>query len=97
MWTFGQRLYARRLQLGMTQATLARLTGLPQARVSEFERGVRTTMTLGTALRIARALGVGIDYLAGTFEDAADAATPATATPRRRGRPRKAAPAGATG
>jgi transcriptional regulator with XRE-family HTH domain len=88
----------RREQIGMSQLDLARLTGMPQARLSEFEHGVRTEMTVSTALKIARALGVGIDYLAGTFDDETDGlsaeAPPvdALAVPRRRGRPRKAAP-----
>jgi transcriptional regulator with XRE-family HTH domain len=79
---------------------------MPQARLSEFEHGVRTEMTVSTALKIARALGVGIDYLAGTFDEEAEAA-PAEAAPtgapapgaRRRGRPRQATsvPAGARG
>ena len=106
MWAFGQRMRKRREQIGMSQLDLARLTGMPQARLSEFELGVRTEMTVSTALKIARALGVGIDYLAGTFDEEAEAA-PAEAAPvvtpapgaRRRGRPRKAGlvPAGARG
>ena len=90
MWAFGQRMRKRREQIGMAQLELARLT----------------EMTVSTALKIARALGVGIDYLAGTFDEEAEAA-PAEAAPvgtpapgaRRRGRPRKAAmvPAGARG
>lgn len=103
--TFGQRMRKRREQLGLSQGALTRLTGIPQTRLSEFESGVRTEMTVSTALKIARALGVGIDYLAGTFDAEAEAppaetvpaAAPAAAA-RRRGRPRRtatmAAPAG---
>lgn len=96
MKNLGQRLRLRRQQLGLSQAVLAARAGLPQSRLSDFENGTRTSMTLITALRIARALGVGIDYLAGTFEEdettaTAEAAALAAETPRR-GRPRKAAP-----
>jgi len=96
MWTFGQRLRLRRQQLGLSQTTLAQLTGMPQARLSQFEHGVRTELTVSTALKIARALGVGLDYLAGTFDDAPEA-PPAVPPGRRRGRPRKTAPTSATG
>ena len=104
MWAFGQRMRKRREQIGMSQLELARLTGMPQARLSEFEHGVRTEMTVSTALKIARALGVGIDYLAGTFDEDTDASQvealppePPASGMRRRGRPRKAAPASVPG
>ena len=60
-------------------------------------------MTLETAKRLARVLGVSIDYLADTWdegEEPTEAATPAPGhVATRRGRPRKAAPvpAGARG
>ncbi len=96
MTTFGRRMRQRREQLGMSQQELARLTEIPQSRLSEFEGGGRTEMTVSTALKIARALGVGLDYLAGTFDAAAEA-PPAETAPagapgapaRRRGRPRR--------
>jgi len=108
MWAFGERMRKRREQIDMAQVELARLTGMPQARLSEFEHGVRTEMTVSTALKIARALGVGLDYLAGTWDaeaEAAPAAAPPTAAAgttarqlgRPRGRPRQAAPASARG
>ena len=101
MTTFGRRMRQRREQLGMSQQELSRLTGIPQSRLSEFEGGGRTEMTVSTALKVARALGVGIDYLAGTFDEVAEA-VPAEAAPastpapgvRRRGRPRVAARTG---
>jgi len=104
MMTFGRRMRQRREQLGMSQQELSRLTRIPQSRLSEFEGGGRTEMTVSTALKVARALGVGIDYLAGTFDaeaeappaETAPAGTPGAPAPRR-GRPRRAAPAGARG
>ncbi len=77
--TLGKRMVKRREQLGLSQSDLARLVGVPQPRISEFERGVKSDMFLSTALRIARALGVGLDYLAGTFDEEptpAEAETP---------------------
>lgn len=85
----------RRLQIGLSQGELSRRTGIPTTRLSEFENGVRTDMTLSTALKLARALGMSLDALAGTWEDEATATAEAAALaaePPRRGRPRKAAP-----
>src|SRR2546428_1551115 len=77
--------------------SLARLLDVAPARISDFERGVKTDCNLSTAKRLAQVLGVSIDYLAGTWEDEA-AGTPAAAAgaaapTRRRGRPRRAVPA----
>jgi transcriptional regulator with XRE-family HTH domain len=103
MTTFGRRMHQRREQLGLSQQEISRLTGIPQSRLSEFEGGGRREMTVSTALKIARVLGVGLDYLVGTFDEEAatpqDAAVPVEAAargPRHRGRPRKAAPVGAS-
>jgi len=94
--TLAQRLRQRREQLGLSQHALARRTGVPQARISEFESGTKTGMTLDTAKRLARALGCSIDYLAGTWEDVAEPTAPEDTEPaatgaRRRGRPRATA------
>ena len=99
----GARITKRREQLGLSQMDLARLLDVAPARISDFERGVKTDCNLSTAKRLAQVLGVSIDYLAGTWEDEEPAGTPAAlagaaAPTRRRGRPRKAAPpAGARG
>jgi transcriptional regulator with XRE-family HTH domain len=93
----------RREQLGLSQSELAQLAEIPQPRLSEYERGAKTEMTLGTAKRLARALGCSIDYLANTWDaemakppgEVAPAQTP-LAGPRRRGRPRKVAPLAST-
>jgi transcriptional regulator with XRE-family HTH domain len=90
----------RRLQIGLSQGELSRRTGIPTTRLSEFENGVRTDMTLSTALKLARALGMSLDALAGTWEEEAPPTPTAEVRapePRRRGRPRQAAPAGARG
>jgi transcriptional regulator with XRE-family HTH domain len=104
----GRNIRRRREQLGLSQMELAKLAEIPQSRISEWESGARTQMSLHNLRSLARALGVSADYLIGTWEDGAApapamAAPPAgdgAAPPRRRGRPRKAAPAtpaGATG
>jgi len=81
----------RRLQLGWSQGELSRQTGIPTTRLSEFENGGRTDMTLSTALKLARALGMSLDALAGTWDEEV-ATSPEEEMPvRRRGRPRKAA------
>jgi transcriptional regulator with XRE-family HTH domain len=102
----GEKIAARRQQLGWSQTDLAQKIGIAPSRISEFESGLKTDCNLSTAKRLARALGCSIDYLAGTWDEKAEAA-PAEAAPvgahapgaRRRGRPRKAAmvPAGARG
>ena len=95
----GERIAKSREKMGLSQTDLARIVGVAQSRISEFERGIKTDCTISTAKRLARALGVGVDYLIGTWEDDT---TPGPATPggtaaatRRRGRPRKATPAAA--
>jgi len=99
----GQKIRQRREQLGLSQADLAQLMHIAQGRISEWESGARTQMSLHNLRSMARALGVTADYLIGTWEDGetplpATAALPAVAPPgtspagpRRRGRPRKAA------
>ncbi len=108
--SMGERLRSRREQLGLTQADVVRLVGVPQSRLSEYECGKNQGMTLHTARKFAVALRCSIDYLAGLYEGY-DAETVAAPTPptaaasvpggtlaHRRGRPRKTAPlASATG
>ena len=64
----GARLRRTRERKGMTQAELSRRTGIPPSLIANIEAG-RRRMSLMHARAIARALGVSIDYLAGTFED----------------------------
>ena len=83
MWAFGQRMHKRREQIGMSQLDLAPHGDVLPGEVCLAWNGVRTEMTVSTALKIARALGVGIDYLAGTLAEEAEAA-PAEGAPRAR-------------
>jgi transcriptional regulator with XRE-family HTH domain len=65
----GDRLRATREKQGYTVRELGRLAGVRYATISDLENGHRTSMTTDTAKALARALGVGIDYLVGTWEE----------------------------
>ena len=100
----GEKIAVRRQQLGWSQTDLAQKIGIAPSRISEFESGLKTDCNLSTAKRLARALGCSIDYLAGTWDEEAEA-LPAEAAPtgapapgrRRRGRPRRLAAPARTG
>jgi transcriptional regulator with XRE-family HTH domain len=65
----GQRIKQARERKGWSQRELARQAGVRHAIISELETGKKTD-TVGTILkRLARTLGVSVDYLVGTFED----------------------------
>jgi transcriptional regulator with XRE-family HTH domain len=53
----------------MSQSELARRANIPQPVVSDVESGRQKSVNLETARRIARALGVTLDLLAGTGEE----------------------------
>ena len=101
----GTKIRHRREQIGLSQADLAQLMHIAQGRISEWESGTRSQMSLKNLRSLARALGVSADYLIGTWEDDAEPPPPAaasapaegTAALRRRGRPRKAAPVAPAG
>ena len=61
---FGISLYQARLQAGITQQQLADLTGINQADISRFERGI-SNPSLATIQRLADGLGMGlsIDFI----------------------------------
>lgn len=60
--TTAELLRAARQARGITQAELARLTGLARSHVCNLERNANTP-TLDTAVRLARALGLCLDDL----------------------------------
>jgi transcriptional regulator with XRE-family HTH domain len=70
------RLKAAREKKGWSQRELARHAQMRYATISELENGKRRAMNTDTARRLARALGVSVDYLIGTFEDNDDDETP---------------------
>ena len=59
-YRLAHELMVRRREAGLTQAQLARLTGLGQADISRIESG-RANPTLSTLAAVAHALGCGID------------------------------------
>jgi transcriptional regulator with XRE-family HTH domain len=66
---FGERLKRERQKRGYSARQLARLAGVPAATIIKVESGERTYPSLPAALKIARALGVTLDYLAGAYEE----------------------------
>ena len=91
--SFGARLNQYRQNHGWSQTELAQRAGVPQSLISLLESGQRDSVSLDVARRLARALGCGIDYLAGTWEDVAESAPLAEATPAEAASPPAAAPA----
>ena len=64
---FGKRLRERREQKGWEQADLARESGVSASVISRLESGERQQATTSVARKLARALGIGVDYLLNTF------------------------------
>lgn len=69
--SIGKRMERQRLQRGMSITVLARAAGVSKSLISQLESGVRdgNRTALGMIQKIAQALGVSIDYLAGMYED----------------------------
>lgn len=59
---FREKLRARRLEVGMTQAQLAEAVGMHQPHIADLERGVASP-TLATIAKIAAALRMHPDEL----------------------------------
>ena len=64
---FGERVKDLRKQKGMTQERLAEKAGITPAALSQIEKGARVP-TIPVLHRIARVLGVSLDYLSGKTE-----------------------------
>jgi transcriptional regulator with XRE-family HTH domain len=64
---FGERMRELRQKRGLTQVELSDRSGLPQARISELERGARVPNLL-TMIRIAVALECKFADLASAFD-----------------------------
>ena len=71
MATMGERIAKVRKQRGLKQSELAKLANIPLSTLNVIERGVRKGegLSIATAKRMARALGVTLDYLAGMYEE----------------------------
>jgi transcriptional regulator with XRE-family HTH domain len=64
---FGPHLRALRIARGLTQAQLAERADTNTMFISKLERGV-TTPTIGTLVRLARALGCSVAQLVDVFD-----------------------------
>lgn len=67
--TFGQRLRQLRAVAGVSQSELARRAQVNRPIISDVESGKQKSMTLENARKIAGALGVTLDLLAGAGDD----------------------------
>jgi transcriptional regulator with XRE-family HTH domain len=67
--TFGERLAAKRREKGWSQRALARHASVSHTIIADLEKGARHAISTDAAKKLARALGVSVDYLIGTFED----------------------------
>jgi transcriptional regulator with XRE-family HTH domain len=67
--SLGERLRKRRQELRLSQQELSEMSGVRRATISDLESGKQPGMTVDTAKALARALGVSIDYLVGTWDD----------------------------
>ena len=68
----GERLKQARERHGWSQRELARQAGVRHALISELETGKKTETMSGILKRLARTLGISVDYLIGTFEEDAE-------------------------
>src|SRR2546430_11581572 len=68
---FSQRLKQLRERRGLSQNALAKTSGVAQAVIQRLEAGARDVehLSVGVARRLARALGVSVDYLIGMYEE----------------------------
>jgi transcriptional regulator with XRE-family HTH domain len=67
----GERIQRLRRTKGLSLRQLAKQAGVPQSTLSAVETGARggRNLTLETGKRLAKALGVTLDYLAGMYEE----------------------------
>jgi len=65
----GTRLKRERERKGWSQNELSRLSGVRQSLISELESGKKRDTTGSVLKRLARTLGVTMDYLGGMYEE----------------------------
>jgi transcriptional regulator with XRE-family HTH domain len=66
--SLAEHLKRARENKGWSQRELGRQAGVRYPSISELENGIRTSMSTDTAKKLARALGVSIDHLVGTWD-----------------------------
>ena len=69
MLSFGERLRHIRARRGLGVRQLEILAGVPHGIVSRLERHTRTHPSLPVAVKLARALGVTLDWLGGMYDE----------------------------
>lgn len=67
--TLGERIKILREKRGWNQRELARMAEVDHAWIYRLETGERHNISLDAAKRLARALGVSLDILAGMYEE----------------------------
>jgi transcriptional regulator with XRE-family HTH domain len=69
--SFGDRIIYLRSKRNLSQSELARQAGIPYSTLCSLETGLRSgeKVSLGIAKRLALALGVTLDYLAGIYAE----------------------------
>jgi transcriptional regulator with XRE-family HTH domain len=92
--TIGERITYLRNKKAWSQAELARRAKIGQSTLHAYESGTRAAkgMSVDVAMRLARELGVTVDYLVGVYEDEDERPPSPTPPTAKRPRPRKAAP-----
>jgi len=69
MATFGERLKRIREQCGWSPSELAERSGVPYETIYRVERGTHQEPRVSIAAKLARALGVSLDVLAGVYDE----------------------------
>jgi DNA-binding XRE family transcriptional regulator len=69
--TLGERIIYLRAKKNLSQSALARQASIPYSTLCSLEKGLRSgeKVSLGIAKRLALALGVTLDYLAGMYDE----------------------------
>ena len=73
--TIGTRVRREREKRGWTVRELARRAAVSPGAVSKLEGGARLSPSMELGKRLAKALGVTLDYLAGMYDEEATDAT----------------------
>jgi transcriptional regulator with XRE-family HTH domain len=72
----GSALRAARTARGLTLRDLEKLTGMSQSQLSQIETGYRADPSFSTVSKIARAVGVSLDGLAGNTKASSSLGVP---------------------
>ena len=69
MALIAQRLQRLRLAKGLSRRQLAIQAAIPQGIISRLERGEQDYPSVPVAMRLAKVLGISVDYLIGMYEE----------------------------